>query len=145
MNLRLTTCLFACAALLSGCDQGVDPGPSPEFRETTSCLKTGTSTTTLAVKTGVPNDWDPHGEIATKVAPEQADEFIVAYARMDPKNESLCTEICAGEKLDWTGENCVADRDYTVGEYEVYENGDGEKRYRIPVDTGKTLVGCACE
>jgi len=145
MNLRLTSSIFLCTAFLFGCDEGVDPGPTPEFRDTTSCLKTGTTTTTIAIKTGVPNDWDPHGELAIAVAPEQADEFIVAFARMNPDNEKTCSELCEREDLGWTGENCVAGRDYKVGEYEEYENGAGEKRYRVPVDTGMTEVGCACE
>ena len=145
MTHRSLSSLLLCAALLSGCDQGVDPGPAPEFRETTSCLKTGTTTTTIAVKTGVPDPDDPYGERAVDLAPEQADEFIFAFARMDPKNEELCPELCGREDLAWSGDFCVDNPDYRVGEYEEYENREGKLRYRVPVETGKTEVGCACE
>ena len=144
MTLRIFSPLFLCVALLPACDEGVDPGPDPEFRETTSCLKLGTSTTTIAVKTGIPDPDDPKGHNAIMLAPEQADEFITAYAQMNPDNEGLCTKVCESEKLDWTGDNCVANRDYSVGEYQEYEGHDGAKRFRVAVDTGKTEAGCAC-
>ena len=145
MTLRTLSSLFLCAGLLCGCDQGVDPGPAPEFRETTSCLKTGTTTTTLVVKTGVPNDWEYYREHALSEAPEQADEIVLAVARADVGNERLCSELCEREDLGWTGENCIVARDYEVGEMEEFENGEGEPRFRIPVYTGLTTIGCACE
>ena len=132
MDLRLTTRLFFCAALFAGCDEGVDPGPDQEFRETTSCLQTGTLTTTVIVAKGIPDPDDPHGDRAIAFVPELVDEFVIGYARMSPENEKVCTAVCEKEDLGWTGENCVAGRGYKTGEYSEYETEKGERRWSVP-------------
>jgi hypothetical protein len=137
--------LLICAALLSGCDEGVEPGSDPEFRETTSCLKTGTLPSATIVAKGIPDPEDPYGKLALEFVPELVDEFVLGYARMQPANEKLCDAACDSEDLGWTGENCVVERDYSTGGYKEYEVVKGTKRWGVDVKTGDTVVGCACE
>ena len=144
MTFRTTTILAFLAVSFVGCDQG-SGDPNSEFRDGTSCLKTGTSTSTMIVVKGMDPDWVLKHEQIMAFAPEAADEFILGVTRMDPLLERTCSKVCDSEDLGWTGETCVATRDYSYGEPESYETENGEPRFSVKVDTGKTEPGCACE
>lgn len=146
MSIRATALLALFSLSLVGCDEG-GGDPNDEFRDGTSCLKTGQTTTTKLVIKGVDPDWwfKEHSDVAVKFAPEQADEMVIAMTASHPKIETICKEVCGKEELDWTGDTCVGARDYTVGEFESYETEEAEPRWRVEIDTGKTEGGCVCE
>jgi hypothetical protein len=144
MTFRTTTILAFLAVSFVGCDQGTGDS-SNDFRDGTSCLKTGTTTSTFVVVKGMDPDWVLSSDDIVKFAPEAADEFVAGFARMDPGLERTCSKVCDSEDLGWTGETCVATRDYSYGEVESYETEEGAPRFAIKVDTGHTEAGCACE
>jgi hypothetical protein len=144
MTFRTTTILAFLAVSFVGCDQGTGDS-SNDFRDGTSCLKTGTTTTSKLTIGGMDPDWVLSDDDILKFVPEAADEFVMGYARMDPGLERTCSKVCDAEDLGWTGETCVATRDYTLGEVESYETEDGAPRFAVEVNTGHTEAGCACE
>ena len=139
------TLILTCAFLFAGaCDDGSAPAPSDsEFRDGYICLTKDTPPPTLVAKTGRPQP-DDYRELLIALAGEQVDEMLVATAAWDPNNAETCSKICDARDLGWDGENCIAERDYTYGEVELYETEKGEARYRVPVDTGNSVMGCAC-
>jgi hypothetical protein len=146
MTARTTSLAFLCAALFAACDQGADPGPGDDFRDGTSCLKTGTTISTTLKVGGVPDPEGPYdAEYLVKfIAPEQSVETVMSFSRAHPKHDAICKNVCAIGKMDWTGDDCVAGGEFTVGEYGEYETSDGDPRYSIPVTISKALPGCSC-
>jgi len=139
------TLILTCAFLFAGaCDDGAAPAPSDsEFRDAYICLTKDSTPTTFVSPKGRPHPDDPKGLYVT-LATEQVDALLVATAAWDPNNGETCSKICDSRDLVWEGENCMAERDYRIGEVEIYETETGDLRYRVPVDTGNSLMGCAC-
>ncbi len=146
MTFRATAILALFSLSFTGCDEG-GGDPNNDFRDGTDCLKTGTTTTTKLVVKGMDPDWVlmEKPEMIEAFAPEQVDELIIAATSMQRGMDNTCKEICDREDLSWTGDFCVGGRDYTLGEIESYETEEGEPRFKLDVDTGKTEPGCVCQ
>lgn len=144
MSIRHLLLLPVLASL--ACDDGSAPPPSDsEFRDGYICFGKDTTPPTTILNKGFPPDDgpDPGPHIRSMVA-DNVDSFLAASAAWDPQNGKACTEVCTDEKMRWKGENCVAERGYRFGETEWGTDERGSKTYRVVVDTGTTVIGCAC-
>ena len=73
----------------------------------------------------------------------QTDEVAIAVYRDDPELRRGCYIQCAESRRRWSGDLCVAERDYVTDEIQRIRGRDGRQGIRVEVE-GEVGLACVC-